>query len=101
MDEEDASEDVGYGTYDMEEEEEEGTKTGGVKEVILNDYTITGLLVCMNFEVLKRYMYANNLLVFLNCNSLVQKQEKKEEKEKGEEKPTFAATAAAAIREPC
>ncbi|XP_056020505.1 splicing factor 3B subunit 2-like [Ostrea edulis] len=32
VDEEDASEDVGYGTYDMEEEEEEGTKTGGVKE---------------------------------------------------------------------
>lgn len=32
-DEEDVSEDVGYGTYDMEEDEEEASKAAAAKEV--------------------------------------------------------------------
>jgi hypothetical protein len=35
VDEEEGSEDVGYGTYEMEEEEEEAVKVGGAKEVIV------------------------------------------------------------------
>lgn len=33
VDEEDGSEDVGYGTYDMEEDEEESSKASAAKEV--------------------------------------------------------------------
>lgn len=33
VDDEDGSEDVGYGTYDMEEDEEESSKASAAKEV--------------------------------------------------------------------
>lgn len=35
VDEEDGSEDVGYGTYDMEEDEEESLKASATKEVLI------------------------------------------------------------------